>query len=183
MTAVRPIAFVSLLVLSACEQPAVVGLMEGAGGSASATGGGGSGMAGAGGAGIDSPLVPSIEMAQLSVSCTQVDPLSGDFTARYDNGAGTTSKSAVVTDARLAATDGGSVTGSWNFPVMPIDSGSVAGGEVVDVVHVKSGPTRLGQQGPCAFCGFRAGTWSLEVSWDVAGMAVSDSVALPYPCR
>jgi hypothetical protein len=157
----------------------------GAGGattSSSSAGTGGTGGATAssssgGPASIDAKLV----ISELYVNCQPIvaeDPVLGTFTASYTN-TGAAPQTATVTSAVLTFTSGPNSL-AWSFPVQPPGSGPVQPNAPLQVTHTKQMKTGTIEGTPCSFCN---GTWTLSVSWDVAGATVTDTLpSSPVSC-
>jgi hypothetical protein len=115
----------------------------------------------------------------MYVNCQPIvgpDPVIGDFTAGYDNSAGKGFESAMITTAKLVFNDGK----AWTFKVQPETSGMVGPGQKTTAAHVKQSGSGTGTTAPCGYCD---GTWALEVTWDVGGQMVTDSLAaVPVGC-
>jgi len=145
-----------------------------------ATGGtGGDATGGAGGSGgsgqeDDSDVVPELLQNDLSVNCpvvTPLDPIVGSFAAEYTNN-GTDPGSAVITGASLVF-DGTQGILKWNFVVTPNNSGLVAAMSGATIEHNKTASSSNGT--PCSYCN-GSGMWTLQVTWDVNGASVTESL-------
>jgi hypothetical protein len=167
------------------------GAMAGGGGSGGVmtTSSGGSGGGGDGGGGTGGgfgPLDASLVSNDLVVECQapDVDPVEGSFTAAYDNSGGSVDGMATVLSARVVFTGSNSEMLTWAFGIDPLDSGVVAAGDSIQVVHGKlvdmGGGQGMGP--PCIYC--NGGNWTLEVAWDIAGQMELGSLGpSPVPCN
>jgi hypothetical protein len=159
------------------------GASGGAGGEGGAAGPGGAGGVGGGGGGPQGDVVPTIESYDFFVNCQPAvppDPINGSFTARYDN-QDAVDGLATITKVLLELDDGAVAT-DWEFDVAPPDSSTIPPGMTVNVPHTKVQGSGSGPTPPCDYCG-RGSTWTLKVTWDVAGTMVTEiSEASPVMC-
>jgi hypothetical protein len=155
----------------------------GAGGAAGSGGRGAGGAGGAGGGGLAGNVVPTIDSYEFFVNCQPAvppDPINGSFTATYDN-PDVVDGLATITKVLLELDDGAQAT-DWEFDVAPPNSNTVPAGMTVTVPHTKVQGSGSGTTGPCNYCD-RGSTWTLKVTWDVAGTMVTEtSDASPVMC-
>ena len=96
------------------------------------------------------------------------DPVHGSFQVGYKNtGAG--SAEATITSSRLIFSD----MKAWSFKVTPAGSGMLGGMTEATVAHVKQDGSGSGEAGPCNYCNQM---WTLEVTWNVGGATVTDTL-------
>lgn len=124
----------------------------------------------------DGALVPDILSDSLYVNCMPSippDPLGGGFDVRYVNDGAAASR-AVIQSSTLTVSYAPLLQATWTFDVTPVGSGSVSAGQQRDVTHAKVGGSGSGSTNDlCSYCG---GTWSLDVTWLVDGVPVTDSL-------
>jgi hypothetical protein len=102
------------------------------------------------------------------------DIVSGFFTASYDNSAGSAPATATIVSAKLLVMND-MVAGEWSFEADPPSSGSIAAGATESMSHDKLADSLMGTLDPCDFC-TRSSSWSLQVTWDVNGTTVIDTL-------
>ncbi len=123
-----------------------------------------------------SDMTPDILSHSLYVDCMPVvpaDPFRGGFEVRYQND-GAAADRAVIQTATLTLNQSPLAQATWTFGVTPAGSGSVGAGQSKDVSHAKMNGTGSGSTNdPCAYCG---GIWSLDVTWEIGGASVPDSL-------
>jgi hypothetical protein len=102
------------------------------------------------------------------------DPVTGFFTAAYDNSAGSAPAEAAIVSAKLLVTNGVD-SDEWTFEADPQSSGSIAAGASESLSHDKVSGSLMTTLDPCDFC-TRGSSWSLEVTWDVGGSTVVDAL-------
>jgi len=151
----------------------------GGGGSSSGGGSGGGGGSSSSGGGGGDAMTATLTNDTFYINCQPMvppDPIIGGFTASYDNSNGTSPAQATVTKATLTMT-ANNQTLVWSFTVNPTGSGTVAAGATTQQVHQKVSNSGTGV-GPGAPCGYCSGTWVLDVTWQIGGQSVSDSLSL-----
>jgi hypothetical protein len=123
----------------------------------------------------DGALVPDIVADTLYVNCMPSippDPLGGGFDVHYVNDGAAASR-AVIQSSALTVNRAPLSPSVWTFNVTPAGSGSVSAGQQRDVTHDKVYGSGVGSPNDlCTLCG---GTWSLEVTWLIDGVTVTDS--------
>ncbi len=124
----------------------------------------------------DGALVPDLLSHTLYVNCMPSippDPLGGAFVVRYRND-GATASHAALQSSTLTLNYFSLAQATWSFDVTPTDSGSVGAGQQRDVTHTKVASSGSGSTNDlCSYCG---GIWSLDVTWLVDGVTVTDSL-------
>src|SRR6185436_1144275 len=100
------------------------------------------------------------------------DPIHGSFQANYDNSTGMAADLATIKSASLTFKGPNSMD-TWTFTATPNQSGSVAAGAAMKVMHTKDMGSGKGTGLPCQHCG---DNWTLTVAWDVDGKTVSDQI-------
>lgn len=125
---------------------------------------------------VTSALVPDILSDTLYMNCmpsVPPDPVGGGFVVRYQND-GSTADHAAFASATLTIHRTPLTSSTWTFDVNPTDSGSVPPGQHSDITHAKVYGSGSGSTNdPCDYCG---GTWTLDVSWQIDGATVTDSL-------
>ncbi len=150
----------------------------GAGGMGGQGGGGGGGGSGGGGGGATSAVEPSVvTLSSLYMNCMPgaMPSVEGSFDVKYDNMASMSPALPKVTGAKLAMTYLGS-SYEWSFAVTP-ESTIVPAGNAPVVKHTAGAGSGMGTGQLCDYC---AGVWTLTVTWDVGGKALS-SMKGPQP--
>jgi hypothetical protein len=128
-----------------------------------------------------SAVEPSImTLSSLYMNCMPgaMPSVEGSFDVKYDNTASMSPALPKVTGAKLAMTYLGK-SYEWSFAVTP-ESTIVPAGNAPVVKHTAGAGSGMGTGQLCDYC---AGVWTLTVTWDIGGKAVSNMKgSQPFDC-